>query len=107
VDRLREGEPHGARFEELLTRFTDREADAVHHVQSALVRLSARSALANAIGADESRLEIVCEPGPTGRRPPRVYLDGAAAADLDVSLSHDGDWIAWAYSAASGDSGAS
>lgn len=82
--------------EVLLGSLTAREAEAVHSHASAAVRVGARRALAEALGVDETRLEIVCDPGPVGRRPPRVLLDGRAAR-ADVSLSHDGPWIAWAY----------
>jgi hypothetical protein len=47
------------------------------------------------MGVPEHRLEIVCAPGPTSQRPPRVLLDGAET-EADVSLSHDGRLIAWA-----------
>lgn len=81
---------------ELMARLSEREQGAVHSLASAAVRLAARAALASAMHVDESRLEIVCDPGPFGRRPPRVWLDGAATG-ADVSLSHAGRWIAWAY----------
>jgi len=84
-----------AGLEELMARLTPREADAVHSPASASVRLGARGALARRMGVAEARLEIVCDPGVTGRRPPRVLLDGHPAA-ADVSLSHHGRWIAWA-----------
>lgn len=90
--------PHaewGTSLEALLPRFTPREADAVHSLPSAAVRLSARKALADLLAVDESALEIVCDPGVTGRRPPRVFLNGRPAP-ADVSLSHHGSWIAWA-----------
>lgn len=83
----------------LRRRFTPREADAVHSLASAAVRLAARDALAGALGVVEARLEIVCAPGDKGRRPPWVFLDGAPAA-ADVSLSHDGPWLGWAWSVA-------
>lgn len=82
-------------LEELTARLTSREADAVYSRASAAVRLGARAHLARRLGVDEGRLEIVCAPGRTGQRPPRVLVDGAPAA-ADVSLSHDGRWIAWA-----------
>lgn len=88
------GAPWAGSLEELQARFTDRELDAVYSRQSAAVRLGARDDLARAWGVDEGRLEIVCDPGPTSQRPPRVLLDGARAR-ADVSLSHDGRWIAW------------
>jgi len=82
-------------LEELMPRFSEREADAVRTLESAAVRLGAREDVARMLGVTEERVEIVCVPGPSGRRPPRVLLDGCGAA-ADVSLSHDGSWIAWA-----------
>lgn len=89
--------PWSAPLEDLLERFTAAERDAIHTPESAAVRLAAREALAEALGVEEARLEIVCAPGSIGRRPPHVRLDGRAAA-ADVSLSHDGPWIAWVCS---------
>jgi hypothetical protein len=88
------GRPWTGSLEELKVRFTDRERDAVYSRESAAVRLGARSELARALEVDERRVEIVCDPGTTGLRPPRVFLDDERAA-ADVSLSHDGRWIAW------------
>lgn len=82
----------------LLARFTEREADAIHSRASAAVRLAARASLAGVLEISEERIEIVCAPGPTGRRPPHVLVDGAAVS-VDVSLSHHGRWIAWAITA--------
>jgi hypothetical protein len=79
-----------------MARLSDREGDAVHSLESAAVRVAARAALAASMLVAEDRLEIVCDPGPYGRRPPRVCLDGASTG-ADVSLSHAGRWIAWAY----------
>jgi len=84
-----------AALEDLLPRFTAREADAVYSRASAAVRLGARADLASRIEVREDRLEIVCAPGPTSQRPPRVLLDGEET-EADVSLSHDGRLIAWA-----------
>lgn len=78
-----------------LPRFTPREVDAVHSFPSAAVRLLARSHVAATLGSDEDEVEIVCDPGVTGRRPPRVLLRGRPAP-CDVSLSHHGRWVAWA-----------
>lgn len=89
--------PWSAPLEDLLERFTAAERDAIHRLESAAVRIAAREALAEVLGVEETRLEIVCAPGSTGRRPPHVRLDGRAAA-ADVSLSHDGPWIAWVCS---------
>jgi phosphopantetheinyl transferase (holo-ACP synthase) len=86
--------PWSGALDELRSRFTERELEAVYSRQSAAVRLGARAELATALGVDEGRLEIVCDPGPASQRPPRVMLDGERAR-ADVSLSHDGRWIAW------------
>lgn len=77
-------------------RLTPRELEAVHSQASLAVRIGAREAIADALGVDERRLEIVCSPGEPGRRPPAVLVDGERDT-VDVSLSHDGDWIAWAF----------
>lgn len=82
-------------LEELMAGFSEREADAVYSRESAAVRLGAREDLARLLGVSERRLEIVCAPGPTSQRPPRVLLDGRET-EADVSLSHDGRLIAWA-----------
>ncbi|NJD18269.1 MAG: 4-phosphopantetheinyl transferase family protein [Gemmatimonadetes bacterium] len=79
----------------LLPRLSAREADAVHSFPSAAVRIRARATLAPALAAEEAGVELVCDPGVTGRRPPRAVLAGKPAA-ADVSLSHHGSWIAWA-----------
>lgn len=88
------GAPWSGALEDLESRLTEAERDAVYSRQSAAVRLGARAELARALGVEERRLEIVCDAGPPSRRPPRVLLDGEPAP-ADVSLSHDGRWIAW------------
>ncbi len=84
-------------LEDLMSRFSEREADTVRSVESAAVRLGAREDAARLLGVAEERVEIVCDPGPPSRRPPRILVDGSVA-HADVSLSHDGGWIAWAIS---------
>lgn len=82
------------------TSFTEREVDAVRGLPSALVRIAARREAAAYLELDEDRLQIICPPGPTGRRPPYLYLDGRPMAECGLSISHDGDWIAWAVAGA-------
>lgn len=89
------GSPWAGSLEELRRSLSGREAEAVHSRESAAVRIGAREELARLLGVPESRLEIVCAPGPSGRRPPCVLLDGLETT-TDLSLSHDGRWIAWA-----------
>ena len=81
-------------FQELKSRLSARELDAVYSRESAAVRVGARQDLAVLLGVEEKRLEIVCGLSAAGKRPPRVFIDGDPAK-ADVSLSHDGRWIAW------------
>jgi phosphopantetheine--protein transferase-like protein len=78
------------------TAFTEREVDAVRGLPSALVRIAARREAAAYLELDEDRLQVICPPGPAGRRPPYLYLDGRPMAHCGLSISHDGEWIAWA-----------
>lgn len=80
-------------------RFSERECAAIHSAASAWVRIHARAALARKAGIAEDRVEIVCDPGPSGRTPPRALVDGRPSA-WDVSLSHHGRWLAWALTSA-------
>ena len=41
-------------------------------------------------------LRIVCPPGHTGLRPPYLMSGSEPVDGADISLSHDGPWIAWA-----------
>lgn len=81
-------------------RFTARERSSIHSPRSAHVRLMARSAVAGQLEIDESRLEVVCGDAPTGRTPPRIYLDDSRSV-VDVSMSHHGRHVAWAFANAS------
>lgn len=74
-----------------------REVASVHSRASALVRLAARASLAAAAGMAPERLQIVAGDHPGGRIPPVVLLDGVASDELQVTLSHDGPWIAWGW----------
>jgi phosphopantetheine--protein transferase-like protein len=82
------------------TAFTEREVDAVRGLPSALVRIAARREAAAYLEVDEDRLQVICPPGPAGRRPPYLYLDGRPMPQCGLSISHDGEWIAWAVAGA-------
>ena len=82
-------------------RFTARERRSIHSPHSAHVRLMARSAVAGQLRIDEGRLELVCGDAPTGRTPPRLYLDDSPSV-VDVSMSHHGRHVAWAFANTSG-----
>jgi len=92
ADAIRHGRETADRLWE---RLSPRESEAARSPVSAAVRIDARCALARAMDVEDSRLEIVSHPGLPGRRPPMVLLDGTESM-ADVSLSHDGPWIAWA-----------
>jgi phosphopantetheinyl transferase len=82
-------------LEALIVRLSERERAPIHSRASALVRLAARTALAEALEVEEGRIAVVTREGPRGRMPPEVLLDGNPAP-ADVSLSHHGRWFAWA-----------
>ncbi|MFW6206519.1 MAG: 4'-phosphopantetheinyl transferase superfamily protein, partial [Gemmatimonadota bacterium] len=88
---------HDSEWEKgLQSRFSEREWRSVHRPDSALVRLNARSHLARVLGVDETAVEIVCNEGPPGQMPPRVLLEGGEWPG-DLSLSHHGRFLAWAF----------
>jgi phosphopantetheinyl transferase (holo-ACP synthase) len=98
VDRIDREDAAWARpWSDLLEVMTAREREAVHSLPSAAVRIGARTDAARWLDVSLDRVEIVCAPGSIGRRPPRILVDGAPTI-IDVSLSHDGPWIAWALS---------
>lgn len=77
-------------------RFSAEERDALHSRASAFVRLLARRDAAHFLNLGEDRLSIRCRPGPTGQRPPYLYLDGQEMSAADLSFSHHGTCLAWA-----------
>lgn len=78
------------------TRFSEAEGNAVRALPSALVRLAVRREAADLLSVAEDRLEVICPPGPSGRRPPYLHLDGVPSEQCGISISHDGAWVAWA-----------
>jgi hypothetical protein len=94
-DALHGGVGH-ASIDTLQGRFSAAERDAVRGISSALVRLAVRTEAAGFLEVEEERLEVICPPGPAGRRPPYLHLDGRPVARCGVSVSHDDGWLAWA-----------
>ena len=76
-------------------RLSPKEREGVRSKESVAVRLGARAQLASLLAVHEDRLEVVREITDSGRGPPYLLVDGAVAP-VDLSLSHDGRWIAWA-----------
>ncbi len=82
-----------AAYEHLFSAF---EWRCITHRASAMARMAAKRALALSVGAPEGDLEITCDPGTPGRRIPRVSLEGERL-EVDLSLSHHGLLVAWAF----------
>lgn len=80
----------------LRPRFSSLEWSCVSHRASALARLAARRTLAASLGVDEGELEIGCGPGTPGQRIPKV-LQGGRELPVDLTLSHHGRLLAWAF----------
>jgi hypothetical protein len=76
--------------------FSALEWECVTHRGSALARVLARKALASARQIPEETLEIRCGPGPPGRRIPSVWM-GGKELPVDITLSHHGRFLAWAF----------
>jgi len=86
---------------ELRPRFSEAEWACISHRASAFARLAARRSVADHFGIEEASLEIGCGPGMPGRRIPTVLRDGGEMA-IDLTLSHHGKLLAWAFSTREG-----
>jgi len=71
--------------------FSEDERDSFSSESSAAVRALARKLLAQ---HGVTKIKIVRERGERGLLPPRVFSDGMARDDIQLSLSHDGDYVA-------------
>lgn len=98
IHRLGEEEREGwAREDRLAGAFTRRELRFIATPPSAAVRARAKESLARFLGIGVEAVEILCLPGVGGRRgPPRIVVDGEPAP-VDLSLSHHGAYVAWAF----------
>ena len=76
--------------------FQPAEREFVYSLPSALVRMAARRAMASALDVPEDEILILAREGQPGRVPP-VVLVGGAAGRVDLSLSHDGRYVAWVF----------
>ena len=68
--------------------------------ESSFVRNAAKRRLADCLKCRLKDIEIRRQPGPRGLGPPYVYLRNDLAA-TDISLSHDGDFAAFAFAISS------
>ncbi len=64
--------------------------------ESTHVRNAAKKCLSQYLGSDGSFIDIRRNKGNKGLEPPCVYVDGKTAA-IDISLSHDGTFVAYAF----------
>lgn len=67
------------------------------HVQSAIVRREAKKVLAGYINADPRDLKIVRRKGEGGSLGPPVVLVRGRESGIEISLSHDGVFLAYAF----------
>lgn len=82
--------------DELRGAFTDVEWGCISHEPSARARIEARRALAGDFAVPENEIEIRCLPGVPGRRIPWVSFR-TERLEVDLTLSHQGRLVAWAY----------
>ena len=93
------GRPMDDWRESLRPRFSPREWECISHSASAVARLAARHAVATALGTDESLIEVRCGQGSPRQRPPIVFVGGREAT-VELSLSHHGRLVGWAFTLA-------
>ena len=77
--------------------FTDRERKSIRGGNSEMVRYSLKQTLAKRVKINPCRLEIIRPPGNPRLKAPSLELDYKPFG-IDISLSHHGCWVAWAYS---------
>lgn len=85
--------------------FQEAESRAMHSLPSGLARLAAREAAVELMGIESERIRIVTPPGPAGRTPPHLEVDGQRDPRVALSISHHGDRIAWVVRVTSGRAG--
>jgi phosphopantetheinyl transferase (holo-ACP synthase) len=87
----------GGRIAPALTELLHPEERAtIHSAPSAWVRILAREALAGATGQPKEAIAILGDPDAPGRAPPRLRIEGLREVP-DLSLSHHGRFVAWAF----------
>ncbi|KAA3617971.1 MAG: hypothetical protein DWQ05_07955 [Calditrichaeota bacterium] len=81
----------------LESNFTEDELLSCVRSESALVRYFSKKSIADQIKYNESRIQIIRPQIPDNYQPPYLLVDGRRS-EVDVSLSHHGRFVAWAYS---------
>lgn len=90
------GAPWSASYPELLEELTSEERTGVHSRESAAVRIGVRGSIANTLNVAQDHLQVIRPQGPSGRGHPLLLLDGKPSG-IDISISHHGCWIGWAF----------
>ena len=70
--------------------------DSMDTDPSSFVRSRLLCCLADHLRIPEGSMKIVRQPGENGLGPPLLYLSDAPS-DIDLSISHDGSYVAYAY----------
>jgi len=95
VGKQRLGQAPDARV--ALAGFSDAERSSIKSIQSAEVRIAAKTALARRMSMEVGRLQIIRPTRDKKPQPPFLLVDGKPAG-MDISLSHHGGWVAWCCS---------
>ena len=90
------GAPWSAPYPELLEELTAEERAGIHSRESAAVRIGVKASIANTINVPQDHFQVLRPRSPAGRGHPLLLLDGKASS-IDISLSHHGCWIGWAF----------
>ena len=82
----------------LQSNFTEDELLSCVRSESALVRYFTKNAIASQLKLDETTMEIIRPQIPDNYQPPYLLLEGRRC-EVDISLSHHGRFVSWAFSA--------
>ena len=77
------------------------EVERAHSLPSAAVRLALRNDLRASLldlgDTDASNVVVVTPEGPAGRTPPHVEGGAGPRDDVEISITHHGDLVAWTW----------
>ena len=91
------GAPWSASYPELLRSLTPKEQAGVRSRESAAVRIGLKTSIAEMMSELQEDLQVVRPPrGTLSRGYPVLLLNGKRSC-LDISFSHHGSWISWAF----------
>ena len=97
VARLEEpGALWSAPYPELLEQLTSEERAGVHSRESAAARIGVKASIAKTFNLALDHLQVLRPRRSTGRSHPLLILGGKPSS-IDISISHHGCWIGWAF----------